>query len=255
MKTRCRLVLLPLMIALLASPGPAAKAQICPNCTAHLSGGGQVSSNCIGSGGGPTLWSNIPPGGSVSDAVAWQYGGLVAPDWGAYAAQYTLIGNVTGLELFLTQDPAHQNYSSGLFDGYVYNDAGGQPGTVLWVQVGMSPGSAPALWPSVSCYNFPLGPVTVSGLFWIGCYPRWSGQPAEWFLAADKSSPGIPMTNFAPGIGYPTGWGPPSLVPSWLAQRQGGGNAITAFGIGVWGTENGTPVNSSSWGSIKSLYR
>ena len=90
------------------------------------------------------------------------------------------------------------------------------------------------------------------------CWPNWPGQQAEWFLAADTSYPGNPSTNYAPGIGYPTGWNPPNIVwPGPERNRAGGGGRapITAFGIGAWGREEGTPAVATTWGRVKGLYR
>jgi hypothetical protein len=89
--------------------------------------------------------------------------------------------------------------------------------------------------------------VTVSGDFTVGYWGDFPGSYALFFCAADENGPGgHPWTCIAPGIGYPSGWQNPSVIEPW-AQ-------VKALGCGVY-FEQGTPVESETWGALKALFR
>ena len=68
----------------------------------------------------------------------------------------------------------------------------------------------------------------------------------EEYVCADESGPGgHPWTNIAPGIGYPSGWQNPNVV--WPNCRS--------LGIGATITEEPSPVESVTWGAIKTLFQ
>ncbi len=230
-----------------------------PNWAPVLGGGGLITPSCIGSGGTGILVQDLLPGSSVTNAVAWQYDGTIPPYYGAFAEQYSAIGTVTGIQLDLTQDPNNLNYTTGAFDAIMWSDNDGMPGPVLAFVWNLTPGSPPALWPSVTCVNlpFPYGN-SVNGFFWIGFWTDNTNSPAQWYVAEDTVNPGVSMTNIAPGIGYPTGWNSVTMV--WPQPNSGergtkAGNPPASLGIGAWVNENPTPAKSTSWGAIKSLYR
>jgi hypothetical protein len=87
--------------------------------------------------------------------------------------------------------------------------------------------------------------LAVTGPFTIGCWGPWPGQLCWYFFAADESGPGgHPWTRIAPGQGYPSGWQDPAVV--WPNAKS--------MGCGVY-FEQGTPVESETWGAVKALFR
>jgi hypothetical protein len=190
--------------------------------------------------------------GSAENGYCWQYGGIVPPYYGAFA-ECCDIGNacLCGVRLLLTGI----GYPCRPCDLYVWADAGGCPGRVLGMTAGANPCPV-ATWPSISTHDLALfGPVGVNGLVWFGYWADYSTAMCGYFVAADTNGfGGCPYTNIAPGIGYPTGWNNVSVV--WGPTQ--------AIGIGVWAfpfdPQNPcwgppTPVQESTWGRIKHLYR
>ena len=172
---------------------------------------GQNSNPCTG-----TLYSNWD--GSAENGYCWQYGGVVPPQYGAFAECYSFTGNVCGIELNLT-GIGYPTQPATLF---VWADGGGMPGTVIAQGTG-TPSGVP-LWPSVAPFDFPMS-ATVAGVFWAGYWANFSQQGCGYFIAADLNGfGGCPMTDIAPGIGYPTGWNNVSVV--WGPTQ--------ALGISVW---------------------
>jgi hypothetical protein len=180
--------------------------------------------------------------GSAENGYCWQYGGIVPPYYGAFAECYSANSQVSGIELLLTG----VGYPCAPSDLYVWGDAAGMPGTVLQIVNAVNPCPV-ATWPNISTHDFCFTGPVVNGNFWVG---YWGGNfgsaPCGYFIAADQNGfGGCPMTNIAPGIGYPTGWNNASIV--WGATQ--------ALGIGAWvGTPPPNPVKDATWGSIKHLY-
>jgi hypothetical protein len=184
--------------------------------------------------------------GFVDNGYCWQFGGVVEPDYGSWAECYMDDKwFICELHLYFTQTGYYMGQTC---DVYVWeNDPGtGYPGNVAWVAAGQSPGPI-AFWPSCSAHKF--GPVKIHLTnFWVGFWPGWPGDVCGWYICAEETGiPGIccPVTKFAPGIGYPTGWGPVNLVPIFQP---------TGMGIGFWGFIVVTPTEEVTWGQIKSLY-
>jgi len=180
--------------------------------------------------------------GTFHCGYCWQYGGIVPPYYGAFAEEFEANGVACGIQLVLTR---FFEYPSGPLDAYVWSNEAGLPGTVLGVTRGIDPGPV-ALFPRHSYHDLPIEAVPVDGIFFAGYWADWSQQPCGYFLGEDQDGPGggQPLTNIAPGIGYPTGWTDVSVI--WGPTQ--------AMGIGAWVRAEGTPVDRHSWGRIKSLY-
>jgi hypothetical protein len=117
------------------------------------------------------------------------------------------------------------------------------PGTVL----GMVPGNVLSnvpVWPTVGENDVVVPGYVVQGEVTVGYWGNWPGASCAYFIGADLDGyGGYPWTYIAPGIGYPTGWNDPSVI--WgLTQSLGLGLVY------VWNS----PVESQSWGSIKSMF-
>lgn len=188
--------------------------------------------------------------GTFENGYAWRYGGTVPPDYGSWAECYEA-DFVCGIQLMLTQTGY---YIGQTMDVYVWESVpegnpppGPDPGNALCVLYDVSPGPI-AFWPEISSHNIQVCCVT-NGDHFVGYWPNWPGIGTGWFIASDEDGPGLgcPRTKFAPGIGYPTGWGPPNLVPIFACKDLG----IREFaGLGDC---QPTAVRSRTWGRIKSL--
>jgi hypothetical protein len=181
--------------------------------------------------------------GTSENGYAWRYGGIVAPDYGAFAECYPG-GSVCGAVFDLSTTGTQAGQS---MDIYYYCDNGGIPGAVQAV-MRVTPGPI-AFWPSVSRHTFTLPEkvdMCCDGTLWVAYWGNWPGEIQGWFVAADLDGfGGCPYTNIAPGIGYPTGWNNVSVV--WGPTQ--------ALGIGVLSKAcGGVPVLDSTWGEIKNLY-
>jgi hypothetical protein len=179
---------------------------------------------------------------SYENGYTWQYDAVVAPYYGAFAECYAFHGVICSVVTDLTQIGG-QNCQ--VMDVYVWRDAAGVPGAVLYTRQ-VEPGPV-AFWPEVSRHTFWVQYYESSDVAWAGFWGAWPGGPSGWFVAADTNGfGGCPSTNIAPGIGYPTGWNNVSIV--WGPTQ--------ALGIGAE-VMDGDPVPSieTSWGHIKSLFR
>jgi len=180
--------------------------------------------------------------GSAENGFCWQYGGIVPPYYGAFAECYdagTGTG-VCGIQLHLTGI----GYPCGPFDAYVWSDCYGAPFQVISMTSGLNPCPV-ATWPNVSEHDLGISDTYVDGLFWIGFWA--DHQPCAYFVGADTDGfGGCPMTNIAPGIGYPTGWNSVSTV--WGPTQS--------IGIGAWlGVGGPNNTETTTWGRIKHLYK
>jgi hypothetical protein len=188
---------------------------------------------------GSSLMQNYD--GSAENGYCWQYGGEVAPDYGSFAEGYNATGVVCGVALWLSQGGA---YTPGpVVDVRVYGSDGNNPTTVLGVTTGLNPGAI-GMWPTISQCDLAIGNVNVAGDFFVGYWGNWPNGGCQFYCAADLNGfGGLPRTNIAPGIGYPTGWNDPSIV--W--------GTTMAMGVGAYVTTV-VPVQTTSWGAIKHLY-
>lgn len=181
--------------------------------------------------------------GSAENAYCWQYAGIAPPYCGAFAECYSGTGDVCGVQLKLTGI----GYPCTSCDLFLWADAGGRPGAVLTAINGYIPCPV-ATWPNVSTHNacVPMSPV--NGPFWVGYWAgAFANQVCGYFVAADTNGfGGCPMTDIAPGLGYPSGWNDVSVV--WGPTQS--------IGIGAWvgGMCAAVPVQESTWGRIKSVF-
>ena len=185
--------------------------------------------------------------GSFENGYAWQAGGSVPPDYGAWAECYSN-AFVCSIEYYFTQI----GYQAGqTIDAYVWADAGGNPGTVLCVLTGVAV-SPVAFWPSASIHSSGAINCCPNGSHFVGFWGNWPGQTAGWFICSDEDGFGLgcPRMNVAPGIGYPTGWNHPLVVPTFSGCQD--------LFIHEWYlTEcDGEPTatETKTWGQIKTLY-
>jgi hypothetical protein len=212
----------------------------------HASLGYSDETTIIGPGpdacAGGTLFATHD--GSFETGYAWEGElGVVPPYYGAFGEGYDLgEGIVYCGAYWLTTMPFYP--ATDPSDCYVWE--GGvdtPPGAVLGVVTGVSFSNIP-LWPEVGQNDVDLN-ISVEGEFTIGYWGNWPGMTCGYFCAADlDGTQGHPWTCIGPGIGYPTGWQDPSIV--WMPTRS--------MGCGVY-FEQGTPVESATWGSIKGLFR
>jgi hypothetical protein len=182
---------------------------------------------------------------SYENGYAWSYGGVAPPYYGAFAEGYVY---PSGVACSVILDLTQIGYAAGqTLDAYAWADAAGYPGAVVNVSTGRNPGPI-AFWPNLSRHVFPLAfQGVVSDLTWVGYWGNWPGAHAGWFVGADLDGfGGCPVTNIAPGIGYPTGWNNVSII--W-----GPTQAIGCGGEFIPGGP--TVVRQSSWGEIKALFR
>jgi len=182
--------------------------------------------------------------GSAENGFCWQYGGCVPPYYGAFAeccdsgSGYA----VCGIEIIITSI----GNPSAPCDLYVWNDGGGMPGGVNTVTTGVNVGSVP-IYPNFLTFDSAINVANVTGVYWFGYWANFANQGCGYFIAMDSNGfGGCPMTNVAPGIGYPTGWQNPGPIYGYNTQ---------SLGIGAWyGGTPPNPVQESTWGQIKNLY-
>ena len=185
--------------------------------------------------------------GSTENAFTWQNTGVVAPDYGAFAEGYAGVsGNVCGASLLLTSWGTMTG--TGTIDVYVWDyDLGtDNPGAVLSMTNDIAI-SGVGYWPSMTTHAIDVVDAAAGANgFFVGYWPQsFAGVLANFGCAMDEDGfGGVPRTNIAPGIGYPTGWNNPSIA----------GYILQAFGLSGYVGGDPTPVENSSWGAIKALY-
>lgn len=179
---------------------------------------------------------------TYEEGYAWRYGGIVPPDYGAFAERYFGSSQLCAAVFDFTATGAQMGQS---MDIIVYNDAGNVPGAVVFREC-VTPGPI-ATWPAVSRHTFPIHTVCTDDAWWIACWTIWPGAVEGWYVAADLDGfGGFPYTNIAPGIGYPTGWNNVSIA--WRPTR--------ALGIGAEIVRcDSTPTIGTTWGKIKQMFR
>lgn len=181
--------------------------------------------------------------GSYENGYAWQYGGIVAPYYGAFAEGYAVENDVCGLQLHLTT--VSGIFSNQSFDAYVWDSDGTNPTNVLSITTNLHI-SMPAIWPEISAHDLDINDAYTYGDIFAGYWGNWPGLYTGWYVAADLDGfGGMPRTNIAPGIGYPTGWQDPSIV--WGPTQ--------ALGIGIYSWYGIVPTHETTWGELKALFR
>ncbi|MCC7143280.1 MAG: hypothetical protein IT349_14370 [Candidatus Eisenbacteria bacterium] len=182
--------------------------------------------------------------GTYENGIAWSYGGIRSPFYGAFAECYTGAAEVCTAVFDFTQIGLQFDTR---MDVYLWDDAGGCPGNVLCLMAGVDPGPI-AFWPTVSRHEIELAGCCVPETWWIGYWRDEIGGAAGWFSAidVDGAASGCAKTCIAPGIGYPAGWQDASIV--W--------GPMSAIGIGARVRPcDPVAVEQKSWGGVKALYR
>jgi len=223
--------------------------------------GGSMAANtvAVGPGNGVVINNpnpdNICPGstfktnddGSYENGYAWAYAGVVQPYYGAWAEGFTMdagMEGVCGMRFGLTQVGSQDAWH---MDIYVWDAAGGNPNNVVCVTLNVLPGTI-GMWPTITQHDFEAL-CCLTGDYFIGWWPYWVGTGNGWYVASDENGfgGGLPRTNIAPGIGYPTGWNHPNVVSTFAGCQD--------LGIGTYEiTPCGVPVRENTWGAIKALY-
>jgi hypothetical protein len=186
------------------------------------------------------------------NGYCWRFGGVVPPDYGSWAECYES-DFVCGVQLLFTQIG---DYQSETMDVYVWESVadgnpppGPDPGNVICVLTGVSPGPI-AYWPEISTHNVQVC-CEAGGVHFVGFWGNWPGTGCPWFIAGDENGPGTgcPRTKIAPGIGYPTGWQHPEVMP--VADNVKDLGIREHAGLGDC---QPTPNETTTWGRIKSTY-
>ena len=185
---------------------------------------------------------------SYEGGWGWQYEGVAPPYYGAFAECYQDPAMVCSAVFDLST--ASSDSDDATMDVYLWTDQEGQPGAVQCVLRIVDPGVVD-FWPRVSRHVIDLPPDCCSdAAWWVGYWGTWVGAKAGWYVGADLDGGGTyerscPLTNIAPGLGYPTGWTDVSIV--W--------GPTVSLGIGAMTLPcETTPTTSAGWGEIKVLF-
>jgi hypothetical protein len=162
------------------------------------------------SGGNGTLFVNHD--GSFENGYAWQYGGSVAPYYGAFGEGYDLGAGVVCCGAFWASTlPGY--YFGQPADAYVWDGgAGSNPGAVL----GMVPGNVfPNVpnWPTCAENDVTMG-IAVTGPFTVGFWGNWPGVLCGYFCAADLNGLVVDRRFVTSEAAGPVR--PPLSLPPWV---------------------------------------
>jgi hypothetical protein len=185
--------------------------------------------------------------GSFENGYGWSGPGSRVPDFGAWAERYE--SDVVCSVQFLFIDSG--DFQDQTMDVFVWSDESGNPGTVLCVLRDIDPGPI-APWPQISIHDVPINCET-GGPHFVGFWGEWPGAVHGWYLAADEngSGSGSPRTRIAPGLGYPTGWNHPNVVPFYSGIR---GVGIRELALQSSGLPEPRGVVPATWGAVKAFY-
>ncbi len=182
--------------------------------------------------------------GTFETAYWWQYGGVVSPDYGAFAERFEADGQLCQIGLQYTGIGVLE--IGGPLDLYVWADESNIPGSVLYFRTNVFVGNVP-IWPVIGeHYEDVTLILCVDSPYWIGFWGNWPNQSAELLLAVDLTGePGQAMTKVAPGQSFPEGWQPVNDVFG----------PTHALGISIKLADcSPVPARPMSWGRVKSLY-
>ncbi len=184
--------------------------------------------------------------GTYENGYGWSGGGALPPDYGAFAERYAVPGQKVCSVVF--DFTATGNQAGQTMDVYVWDSADGMtPTTVTGVVTDFDPGAI-AFWPSISRHEVEVdADCSATGTAFVGFWGNWGSGTNGWFIAADTDGVGggLPSTNYAPGQGFPTGWG--NVSAAWGPTQ--------ALGISARAIEDcTTPTVETTWGQIKALY-
>jgi hypothetical protein len=182
--------------------------------------------------------------GTFENGYAWEGSlGVVPPYYGAFGEGYDMGEGLVFCGAYWVSTAPFYWYGQTA-DCYIWE--GGvntPPGAVLGVVTGVVFDNVP-LWPGIGQNDVELN-IWVHGPFTVGYWGNWPGTMCGFFCAADTDgAQGHPWTCIGPGVGYPSGWQDPSIV--WGPTRS--------MGCGAY-FEQGTPVESATWGAVKTLFR
>jgi hypothetical protein len=185
--------------------------------------------------------------GSYENGYAWAYNGNVRPFYGAWAEGFSPEGGdgaVCGMQFALTQVGNGDEY---LLDAYVWDAVDSDPDLVLSITTGLH--FHMGFWPYVTQHDVDIIDTPVTGQCFVGWWGVWDHSRNGFYVGADEdgTGAGLPRTNFAPGIGYPTGWNVPNLAPEFSACKD--------LGIATYEIGPPTPAEKTAWGRIKVLFR
>lgn len=179
---------------------------------------------------------------SFENGYAWHYSGTAPPYYGAFGESFDLgCAHINCAVYWFTQVGYYFGYPMDvyLWDGGVY----GSPSGVINVLPDVG-GLHIDYWPACTENDITFDNY-VTDDFTIGFWADFSSGINTWWVCGDENGPGgHAWTNIAPGIGYPTGWYPVSLV--WPG--------CISLGIGAFVSEDASPPESRTWGSIKALF-
>jgi hypothetical protein len=182
--------------------------------------------------------------GSIENGYCWDGLGMGPPYYGAFGEGYDLgPGTVVCGSYWLTQ---LGHFTGAALDAYVWaGGVSGVPGEVICLVTGTVPGNIP-YWPAYGQNDVEIM-CDVTGEFTLGWWADWGPYfTCQWYICADEDGAGgYPWTCILPGLGYPTGWQPVSMIFPDCAS----------LAIGTYFTEVWSPVTSPTWGSIKVLFR
>lgn len=188
---------------------------------------------------------DLPEDRVYENAISWQFEGVLAPDLGALAQVYPARRILCGVVLDLTQNGGQ---ATQRMDLYIWDNDSGRPGAVRALVTAANPGPV-ATWPIIGRHVLALPEPTCAEVdsVWVGYWPSWIAEPAGWFVGADLDGPPTrSVTKIAPGLGFPSGW--QNTSTAW--------GPVSTLGIGLsFAPCVPDPVISSTWGSIKSLFR
>lgn len=179
---------------------------------------------------------------SFENGYCWQLQGCAPPYYGAYGESYDVGAvNVECGLYWLSQIGYYvgQPLDAYVWEGGVY----GAPSGVLCVVPGNT-GLVIPYWASCGLNEIEIG-CCVDRDFTVGYWADFSPDICGWYVCADENGfSGYPWTCIAPGIGYPTGWQHVSVIFP----------GCVSLGIGLTMTDDPSPAESQTWGSIKALF-
>jgi len=179
---------------------------------------------------------------SFETGYGWDFGGCVPPYYGGFGEGYDV--GAANVECGIYWFSQVGFFVGQPMDVYLWGSGvSGPPSGVLCVVPGVS-GLHVDYWPTCTMNEVEIG-CCVAGEFTVGYWADFTQQPLGWYICADANGPGgFSWTCIAPGIGFPTGWQPVTLV--WPD--------CVSLGLAVTITDVPSPVESQTWGSIKALF-
>lgn len=149
--------------------------------------------------------------GSWESGLRWGPEGVEGPEFGAFAERMPVTGAITAVEVTLGRLD-HSGPTSFLLEVFVWADAEGLPGPVVALASFDFVGELPVL-PLADVLSVPIeAPILRTP--WAGARITSNADGDLVAVAADLDGGAFvaPMTNIAPGLGFPVGWQPVGTV-------------------------------------------